>query len=238
MKKDKGRMTLYCFSPLIMIITFVIEIALAIYTLYKSHKAKSDIGIVITLVFLAIFQLSEYQICGGSDLLFWARLGLFCITFLPVVGLYLISKLGKGSYLLRFYYFIAIAFAAYFVFVPQSIQGVSCGGNYVIFNIQTSIHSLYGFYYFGFLLLGIWEAVKGIKLEHNKEKIKKALKWLIIGYLSFILPLTLVYILLPITRVGIASIMCGFAIIFALILTFKIAPIYHEYVKVEHKSKK
>ena len=57
------------------------------------------------------------------------------------------------------------------------------------------------------------------------------MKWFIIGYLSFILPLTLVYILIPTSRVAVASIMCGFAVIFAFILTFKIAPIYHECIK-------
>ena len=64
--------------------------------------------------------------------------------------------------------------------------------------------------------------------EAISNNVKKALKWFIIGYLSFILPLTLVYIFIPITRVAIASIMCGFAIIFAAILTFKIVPLYYK----------
>lgn len=238
-KKSKGVETFYCFSPLIMIITFVIEILLAIYTFIKSRKAKSDVGIVVTLVFLAIFQLSEYQICEGSasELLFWSRVGLFAITFLPVIGYYLISRLKKEAHLLKFSFFMAIAFAAFFALIPTSVQGVTCGGNYIIFDIQTSIHSLYGYYYFGFLLLGIWEASKGMRSDSSKRKIKKALGWLIIGYLSFILPLTLVYIFIPITRAAVASIMCGFAVVFALILAFKIAPIYHECVKLESKPK-
>jgi len=48
----------------------------------------------------------------------------------------------------------------------------------------------------------------------------------------------MVYILIPITRAAIASIMCGFAVIFAFIITFKIAPIYHKYVKVKDKENK
>ena len=32
--------------------------------------------------------------------------------------------------------------------------------------------------------------------------------------------------------------MCGFAVIFAFILTFKIAPIYHKYIKLDKKGKK
>lgn len=219
-----------------MIITFIIEMILAIYTFVKSIKHKSDFGIVMVLVFLAMFQLSEYQICDGSDLLLWARIGLFAITFLPVLGVYLISRLRKEMKLIKVSFFIAIAFVAFFILVPTSIKEVTCGGNYIIFDMEKGIYSLYGYYYFGFLLLGIWQASKGIKSD-NKKKVKEALGWFIVGYLSFILPLTLVYIFIPITRVAVESIMCGFAVIFAFILTFKIAPIYHECIKIESKSK-
>lgn len=235
-EKKRG-VTLYCFSPPIMIITFIIEIVFAIYTFIKSRKAKSDVGIAMVLVFLAIFQLSEYQICDGSDLLFWARLGLFAITFLPVLGFYLISRLNKNSHLLKISFFIAIAIAAFFALVPDSINSVTCGGNYITFDMNSNISSLYGYYYFGFMLLGIGEAIKGINSDGSKKKIKAALKWFIIGYLSFLLPLTLVYIFIPITRAAVASIMCGFAVIFAFILTFKIAPIYHECVKYKKDTK-
>jgi drug/metabolite transporter (DMT)-like permease len=219
-----------------MIATFIIEILLAIYSFIKSLKAKSDFNIVLTLIFLAIFQLSEYQICGGFNPLFWSRLGLFSITFLPVLGFYLITKISKKSNFLKFGFILAIAFVVFFVLVPHTVEGAICGGNYIIFDIKSGVNSLYGYYYFGFLILGIWESIKGIKSDNSKKKIKEAFKWFIIGYLSFILPLTLVYIFIPITRVAIASIMCGFAVIFAFILAFKIAPIYYECVKVEQKN--
>lgn len=235
--KNNKRTKLYCFSPEVMIVTFIIEISLAIYSFFKSREKKSDMAIVATLVFLAIFQLSEYQICDGKDLLLWSRIGLVAITFLPVLGIYLISRLNQKSYLLKIGTVIAIATAMIFAFVPSAVQNATCGGNYIIFNVDSSIMGFYGYYYFGFLLIGIWESLKGIKNEESKSKIKEALKWFIIGYLSFILPLTFVYIIIPATRVAVESIMCGFAVVFALILTFKIAPIYYEYVKYEPKRK-
>ena len=233
--KNKKGIVLNCFSPLVMIITFTIEIILAIYTFIKSHKAKSDVGIVIVLVFLATFQLSEYQICDGKDALLWSRIGLFAITFLPVMGLYLISKLKKEAKLLKIGFAIAIAFAVFFVFIPKTVEGATCGGNYIIFDIKSTIHSLYGYYYLGFLFIGIYQALKGVRSNESKKPIKNSLLWFVIGYLSFILPLTLVYIIIPVTRVAVTSIMCGFAVIFAFILTFKIAPIYHKYVKIDNK---
>ena len=228
--------TLFCFSPPIMIATFIVEMVLAVYVFIKSQKAKSDLGIVLLLVFLAIFQLSEFLICGGRDPLLWSRVGLFAITFLPVLGLYLVSKLKKDTHLLKFGIFVAIAFVIFFIFMPQTINGATCSGNYVIFDIKPNVHSLYGYYYFGFLLLGIWEALSGIRVDNRKKMSKKALFWFIIGYLSFILPLTLVYFLIPVTRIAIASVMCGFAVIFAFILALKIAPVYHECVKREPRK--
>lgn len=236
MFSSKKGISLYCFSPLVMIITFIVEISLAFYSFVKSRKAKSDVGIVLILVFLALFQLSEYKICDNTNILEWSRIGMFSITLLPVLGIYLIYKLNKKSYLLKFSSLIAIFFLSYFIFNPRSVNEVACTGNYVIFDIDSTIHALYGYYYFGFLLLGIWEAALGIK-EHAEE-IQKALKWFIIGYLSFILPLTIAYVVIPITRNGVASIMCGFAVVFAIILTFKIGPIYHKYVKMEKKEVK
>jgi hypothetical protein len=220
-----------------MIVTFIVEIILAVYVFLKSRQAKSNLGIVAVLVFLAAFQLSEFLICGGQNPLLWSRIGLFAITFLPILGLYLINQLKKDTHLLKFGAFVAIAFAVFFIFVPQTINGATCGGNYIIFEIRPDVHSLYGYYYFGFLLLGIWEALSGIREDKKKRMSKRGLFWLIVGYLSFILPLTLVYYLIPITRVAIASIMCGFAVIFAFILAFKIAPIYHECVKAVPKQK-
>ena len=238
-KKEKNinRETLYCFSPPIMLATFIIEMLLAVYVYIKSIKAKSDVGIVLVLVFLAVFQLSEYQICEGTHTLFWTRIGLFAITFLPVLGLYLISKLNRESKMLKVGFLISIIFAIVFVFAPNAVTGATCGGNYIMFDIDAGVGTMYGMYYFGFLILGIWEAAKGVKSEENKAKIKSALRWFIIGYLSFILPLTVVYIFIPATRVAVASIMCGFAVIFAFILAFKIAPIYHECIKAEPKKK-
>jgi hypothetical protein len=232
----KNRVTLYCFSPPVMIITFLLEILFAIYVLIKSIKYKVDFGFVLILLFLAMFQLSEYQICMGHDLLFWARIGLFSITFLPALGYYLIVKLKKESSLVKLAFFLAISFATLLVLNPTSINTVSCEGNYVIFDVDSRIHSLYGYYYFGFLFLGIHEAAKGINNKDLSSRIKKALKWFIVGYLSFILPLTVVYIFMPITRVAVASIMCGFAIVFAAILTFKIFPLFYGDKKTTDKK--
>jgi hypothetical protein len=235
--REKNTVTLYCFSPAVMLATFIIEFGLAIYVFAKSRITHSDYGIVAILVFLGTFQLAEYMICRGTDTLLWTRLGLFSITFLPVIGYYLISKIRSRYSVAKLGIILAIALACFIVLYPPAVTGGVCAGNYVILNVKPAIYQFFGYYYYGFLLLGIWDALRGITENKESKNTKKALAWLIIGYLSFILPLTLVYIFLAGARQGIASIMCGFAIVFAFILTFKIAPIYHDAVKnAKHKK--
>ena len=238
MQKPKNTdVTLYCFSPAIMLWTFSIEFGLAIYTFIKSRKAHSNAGIVLGLVFLGTFQLAEYMICRGSNPLFWSRLGLFVISFLPIFGYYLVSRIKNDYKLVKVGFVAALGLAMFFAFYPAAVTDAACGGNYVILNIQPALYQFFGYYYFAFLLLGIWKAMAGIHEYPKKEKVKKALKWLIIGYLSFMLPATLIWAFIVPARIGISSVMCGFAIIFAFILTFKIAPIYHDCVKSRKHQK-
>jgi fatty acid desaturase len=75
--------------------------------------------------------------------------------------------------------------------------------------------------------LAIWESFQRLKESPKNKILRRVLFWFVVGYLSFILPLTLVYIFIAGSRGAIASIMCGFAIIFAIILAFKILPLYH-----------
>ena len=60
----------------------------------------------------------------------------------------------------------------------------------------------------------------------NESIIKiKALKWLLAGYLVFVVPTTFVNIINPNTIEGIPSIMCGFAVLLAVILLLKVSPL-------------
>lgn len=131
---------------------------------------------------------------------------------------------------------MGIAFAAFFIGAPTDTNGAVCTGNYVIFDIYSNMHMLYGYFYFGFLLYAIYESIRLIKASKGKDKLISALKWFIAGYLAFIVPLTVVYMTVPSTRDGVASIMCGFAVIFSIVLTFKVGPTYYETVKIKTKK--
>jgi sulfite exporter TauE/SafE len=103
-----------------------------------------------------------------------------------------------------------------------------CGGNYVIFSGSRELFQFFSGYYFSFLVLGIWESLEALNVVRSKW-LQRTLQWVVIGYLSFMLPMAIVYAIYAPARVAVASIMCGFALILAFILAFEIVPKYYRY---------
>src|SRR5689334_5080043 len=90
----------YCFSPPAMLATFIIELALAAYTFWRYRSSQVRNLAIIILIFLAIFQLAEYNTCGrfGIPAASWSRLGFVAITFLPVLAINLILTITKKNH--------------------------------------------------------------------------------------------------------------------------------------------
>lgn len=220
--------TLFCFSPTVMMITALSEVALALYA-YRHYK-QTKIGIlgVLTLLFLALFQISEYQICEGLPALnlFWTKVGLIAITLLPPLGLH-ITEMMTNQY--RFWwvgYVCALIYSVLFIFNPAIVQGGVCAGNYVIIDMQ---RVAYGEYYFAFLFLAMFIGLQAIRKQQiTKASLRESVRWLILGYATFILPVAAVYMIVPSTLHGVPSIMCGFALVFAFILALRVLPLYHK----------
>ncbi len=168
---------LSCFTPEVMVITFTLEALFAVYTFIRYGKNRFGKVAALLLLLLSIFQLAESRICANSSAFVWMRIGFAAITLLPVAGLYLISLISHKTHFLRLGYFLATLFMAAFLFVPKIITGALCAGNYVIFNTNQSLYILYGIYYFGFMLLAIWEALEKIHEPRVQSKIITTLQW-------------------------------------------------------------
>lgn len=221
---------LYCFSPPVMLATFAIEIACALYVVFRYKLTPVSRLAVMILVCLAVFQLAEYYVCEGAwgvDSLTWAKFGYVAITLLPPLGLQLATRIAgqKQRVLVGVAYLSAAAFISIFLFVGQGMRSEECLGNYVIFKIAPWASLVYGLYYYGWLFVTIgycwW-----VREKLSARSKKTALLALSLGYLAFIVPTTAANIIDPTTREGIPSIMCGFAVILALILTFFVLPSY------------
>jgi len=222
---------LYCFSPPVMLATFIIEISCAIYVIYRYRLTSVTRLVVSILVGLAVFQLAEYNVCEGAwgvDSLTWARIGYVAITLLPPLGLHLATRLAgqKRPVLIGAAYVSAVIFAGIFLLVGHGMQSQLCLGNYVIFSIAPWATLPYAMYYYGWLMVSVGYSLRAAKTLKAKSK-QKALRSLALGYMAFIIPTTAVNIINPDTIAGIPSIMCGFAVILAIVVTAVVLPNYY-----------
>lgn len=224
----KNNLALHCFSPLVMILTFVFEMLAALVVLLKYRYLKESRLIIAILVCLAIFQLAEYMICVsalGLTSLDWARVGWIAISFLPPLGIHLgLTIAGKQQKVIIILgYIIAAAFSVYFLTVGHGIQNSACLGNYVIFEVAKPALSIYIAYYYAWLVAGM--AAAFIYAGEIKQKRRReALQWLGVGYATFIIPTIAVNLMDPSTIAGIPSIMCGFAVMLAAVLLLAVTP--------------
>jgi hypothetical protein len=217
-----------------MLATFTVETILAVYALWRYKLSPLVKLITLTLLALGFFQLAEYHVCTGGEGLSaadWARAGFVAITLLPPLGLHILHVLAvkKGRKLVTIAYATMVAFVGYFLFASQAFEGYACTGNYVIFQIGHTPAALYGLYYYGWLLVALglgvcWASQLVARKGQVMRKRLETVRGLMIGYLVFLVPTALANTVNPATRRGIPSVMCGFAVLFALILTFYILP--------------
>lgn len=223
MRNYRGR--LFCFSPPVMLATFLLELGLAVYAMWRYRLDPVGRIAVAILLCLAAFQLAEFNVCEGApgDAFTWSRVGYVAITLLPPLGVHLVYRLAgvKRGWLLWPAYISAAAFAGFFLFIGQALQSHACLGNYVIFMILPGSDVLYTAYYYGWLLAAIalmWHYVRA------KRGSPRAFIALAAGYSIFLVPTTLVTVMNPNTIGGIPSIMCGFAVLLALMLVLFVLP--------------
>jgi hypothetical protein len=223
---------LNCFSPPVMLATLTIEFFLALYTAWRYKLTDLSRLVIATLVMLASFQLAEYFVCTGFGIRAeqWSRVGFVAITTLPPLGLHIIHTLaGKPKRKLVYTaYGTMTAFILFFMTYHSAFIGHECTGNYVIFQIGYKMGGLFGAYYYGWLFTGIWLAARWANEQLAKGKSARrkleTLRAMIIGYLVFLVPTALANTVKPETRRGIPSVMCGFAVLFALILSLYVLP--------------
>lgn len=211
-----------------MLATLLIEISSALYIVWRYQLTPITRLATVMLLCLATFQTAEYMVCGGLGIQpgLWSQLGYSAITLLPPLGIHLALTIAgkKKPLLVQSAYASAVGFVAYFTLLSGAISGHTCYANYVVFSGANLFASLaYTAYYYGWLIVGVTLSFSLAKRE-KRQHIKSALGWLGLGYLSFIIPTTLVNVIDSSTISGIPSIMCGFAVILAVLLTVRVVP--------------
>lgn len=207
-----------------MLATFLFEFASALYVIWRYKMDVLARLITVTLLALGTFQLAEYMICGGLGIggQEWARLGYVSITLLPAIGIHMVTVLSgkKAPLLVNAAYASMFAFAAYFALLPGVLNAHECRPNYAVFHLDPVSVRVFAVYYYGWLTTG---ALLTWHWSRNNKN-AKALLWLTGGYLSFMLPTVTANLIDPNTIAGIPSIMCGFAVLLAIVLVAKVLP--------------
>lgn len=228
MKMKQPTTTLHCFSPPVMILTFFIELALAVWTLWRYKHTALVRLVAAILVCLAIFQLAEFTICEswlGLDQLTWARIGYVAITALPALGLHLLTRIAKvnAPWIVRTTYTIMVIFMAYFLLAGHGISATICGGNYVLFETNLRATSWYTLYYYGLEIGAIITAYVLARKTKDKQQ-RQALYGLTAAYMMLIIPVATANLINPKLVHAIPSIMCGFAVFLALTVALYVLP--------------
>jgi hypothetical protein len=220
--QKEGSVTLCCFSPPVILLTFTIEAGLAVYAWWRYRSTRFGRLSAVLLVLLSLFQISEWFICQGGSSLLWSRVGFVATAFLPILGLDFVSMLAKKKWPMWLGYALATVISGIFVFLPNAFTAAACTGKFVAFQGGSpALDFLYGFYYVLTMSLGVFLIVRFLKAGAPN---RPALAWLLIGYLAFCLPALALYVLVLASRTGAASILCGFAVLLALILALKVLP--------------
>lgn len=222
--------TLYCFNPLITFFTGTVEILLAVFSCAKYSKTVFGRIVTLILVILAVFQFSEYTICSGDAVALWNKIGYAVIALLPALGMHLTELITRKTFLTPLCYIVAAILAISILIIPGTFVATYCTGSFVLFELNSFLRYSFGTYYFLCILAAMIKLALSLL---RKKKYAKLIAWLFTGYLSFLIPTLTVTLLFASSQTGIPSVMCGFAILLALIMTFKVLPLYHENINTK-----
>lgn len=200
-----------------------LEFLLLFNLLVFAEKNKLN-KIAITMVaLLAAYQTMEFLMCQVElRSAFFPYLAFLIISFLPPLNLILILTLTHTLNLPRYLFFIpAILFVIYYTFVIPEFAVTSCTVLYATYHYP--LGDLYGFFYYLPILISIILLIIFIKKESDKKK-KLVGMILLFGSVFISIPPVLGFTLMfagsYLLISAMESVMCKFAFVYALCLTF------------------
>jgi hypothetical protein len=210
-------------SLLIACIEFLLLFNLIIF----AEKNKLNKIAIMMIALLAIYQTMEFLMCQIElQSAFFPYLAFVVISFLPPLNLILTSAFTKVSAdkfsSFRFIVFIpAIFFSIYYTFIIPEFVVTSCTVLYATYYYP--LGDLYGFFYYMPILISIVLLILFVKKESDQKK-KLIGKVLLFGAVFISIPPILGFILMfagsYLLISAMESVMCKFAFVYALCLTF------------------
>jgi len=200
-----------------------IEFLLLFNLLIFAEKNRLN-KIAITMVaLLAAYQMLEFLMCQVElQSSFFPYFAFIIISFLPALNLILTLALTHTLKSLLYLIFLpAIFFSVYYTFVIPEFAVTSCTVLYATYHYPSG--DLYGFFYYLPILISIILLVVFVRKENDKKK-KLIVKVLLIGAIFISIPPMLGFTLMFAGSYSLISamesVMCKFAFVYALCLSF------------------
>lgn len=207
------------YDGILSLLIFCIEIVLLGNVLYFSKSKYKNLSVTILLL-LALYQFFEFLICGMNlKEGFVVYLAFVTISFLPPTGLLLIAKVNKIN-LKRFQGLIfapAIFFSLYYFLTIKEFRVRECSVIYASYHYPLGF--LYGLFYYLPILIALSIAFRNLFTSKDKV-LKRNNLILILGYLSFLIPMILTLLVYPESINFIESLMCKFAFVLSLTISY------------------
>jgi len=152
-----------CFTPIVSIATATIEVGISAYLFHKIKDRRLNV-LAVFVLFLGVYQFTEFMICKSTNDIFWARIGFASYTLMPIM-LYHFFINASGGKIKKYFYLIPIFFAALALFYPNFIKYTSCNILHVtteslIFNQSPFLMLFYLLYYCCLPIYGVYIFLK------------------------------------------------------------------------------
>jgi len=207
------------YDGILSLLIFCIEIVLLGNVLYFSKSKYKNLSVTILLL-LALYQFFEFLICGMNlKEGFVIYLAFVTISFLPPTGLLLIAKVNKIN-LKRFQGLIfapAIFFSLYYFLTIKEFRVRECSVIYASYHYPLGF--LYGLFYYLPILIALSIAFRNLFTSKDKV-LKRNNLILILGYLSFLIPMIVTLLIYPESVNFIESLMCKYAFVLSLAISY------------------
>ncbi len=161
----------------------------------------------------------EFLMCIGVNPNIIGRMGLVAITFLPPLGVLLTSYVTNLKHWINWSGIpFAIGLSVYYIIVPNAFTLQTCNPFYAVYTYP--LGNLYGIFYFGYIFWALILIV--IAWIFNRKRVRKFSNknaiLVLVGYISFLLPMAITVVIDFSTSSAIPSIMCKYALLLAITL--------------------
>ncbi|BDQ03048.1 hypothetical protein [Ignavibacterium sp.] len=215
------------FDGIVSLFIACIEWILLINLLIFSKKDKTNVIALIMITLLAGYQTMEFIICNlGFTKPVFPYIAFLIISYLPPLNLLLVLNLTQNNSLGRkniLLFSPALFFSIFYLFKLDQFQIAKCTVLYASYHYP--LGDLYGFFYYIPILISILILIRSIPKADDKRK-KLIFKVLLYSTIFISLPVIVGFSLMFAGSYTIISsmesIMCKFAFVYALSLSFLI----------------